>query len=117
MLKRAWLVSVIVFGASVLPNKLIGQIVVEDVTKWTEKECVWLYRQALVECQNQETCSRSPDFSMSTSRGLSSLENILTVRMQQEFYEICYQTCQAKKRISYSTFRNRFCEKVDRGKK
>ena len=51
----------------------IAQIVVEDVAKWTQKECRWLHSQVLAECENQQTCSASPkklDLSMSSQRGI-----------------------------------------------
>ncbi len=113
MLQRLFFAAMFFAGVSV--NGADAQRVVDDVARWTDQQCAWLHRQALAECQTQAVCSSLPekiDFSMSTSRGMTSLEDVLTVQSQKQFYEICNRTCMDKKRPSYAEFRKSFCDRV-----
>jgi hypothetical protein len=80
------------------PVAASAQIVVPDVKRWSEKESSWLYQHVLPECRTQRLCSATPDFSMSTERGLTSLDAILTVRNRQQFDGICLRVCQENTR-------------------
>ena len=96
-----------------------AQIVVEDVAKWSEKECRWLHSQVLAECENQQTCSASReklDLSMSSQRGMYALEPVISARLYHEFYGICFQACRDKTRPSYVEFQRSFCSRVMRRK-
>jgi hypothetical protein len=89
-----------------------AQIVVPDVKRWSEKECSWMYQQVLPECRTQRPCSATPDFSMSTERGLTSLDAILTVRNRQQFDGICLRVCQENTSPRYAQFKTEFCSKI-----
>ena len=89
-----------------------AQIIVPDVKRWSEKECSWLYQQALSECRIQQHCSATPDFSMSTERRLTALAGIWTVRNREQFDGICLRVCQDNTSPSYTQFKLEFCSKI-----
>lgn len=91
-----------------------AQKVVEDVKKFTERECQWLHRNFLDECLNRDNfasskCSTSPDLSMSTNRGMSALEPVLTVRIAGQIHAICQKTCESQRKIGYKEWRSSIC--------
>lgn len=110
------------FLASILIALLISpvansQIVVPDAKKFTETDCRWLHSQFLGECVEAEKCTWRPeerDFSMSTQRGMSSLETVLTVRSAQTINQTCYEVCKAKKKVGYQEWRKLICKPLIR---
>jgi hypothetical protein len=90
-----------------------AQRVVDDAKKFTEKDCRWIYSQFLDECIASPPCTSDPnnrDFSMSTQRGMSSLETVLTVRIAGEINALCERTCKSKSKPVYSTWHAAICK-------
>lgn len=109
--KRLSLLALALFSL-LLPASVSAQIVVPDVERWTDKECRWLHRQVLDACKNLTDCTDTSDMSMSTQRGLYALENVFTVRNQQDFDKICLRVCETKQIPTYSAFNKEFCSTV-----
>lgn len=115
MLKQCLAAAIIVAGTAMVMPGAGAQRVTDDIARWSDRQCAWLHRQALAECQEQAACSSLPekiDFSMSTARGLAALEGVLTAANTKHFYEICERACTQKKRPSYAEFRTSFCDRV-----
>jgi hypothetical protein len=102
----------VLIGQTAAPGAM-AQKVVEDATTFTEENCRWLHRQFLGECIGFQACPRERagmDLSMSTVRGLSSLETVLTVRAAQQIDVACLQACKTRTRMPYKEWRRRICQ-------
>jgi hypothetical protein len=109
---RSALLLLMLIGTMAAPGAM-AQIVVEDATEFTDKDCRWLHRQFLGECSNSQRCPHTRDdinLSMSTVRGLSALETVLTVRAADQMDIACLQACKTKERMPYNEWRKRICE-------
>jgi hypothetical protein len=113
----------VVFICIITPLAASAQIDVPAIKRWSEKECIWLHRQALDECKENgrgfegtKLCSQD-DFSMSTNRGLSAFDSFWTVRNREQFDAICLRVCEENAKPTYSQFRKEFCSKVRRQSK
>lgn len=77
------------------------------------QHCRWIYEQFLDECLGLKKCtpinSTTEEFSMSTVRGMSALETVITVRVHDQIYQACFQTCAVKRKPSYKSFRRMIC--------
>jgi hypothetical protein len=104
--------TIFVLWCVMAPVAASAQIVVPDVKRWSEKECSWLHQQALPECRDQQPCSATPDFSMSTECGLTALGAIWTVRNREQFDGICLRVCQENTSPSFPQFKMEFCSKI-----
>src|SRR5215813_9620168 len=74
----------------ITPLAASAQIVVPDVKRWSEEQCVWLHRHALEACKRtdpQQECSgkMAEETSMAINRGLSALDAFWRVRDREEF--------------------------------
>jgi TPR repeat protein len=90
----------------------LSQKVVYDATKFTERECRWLYSELLNACVESQKCGRGfgeMDLPMSTERGMSSLETVLTVRAMAEINKACERACLGKARPAYDSWRTSIC--------
>lgn len=112
VVRARWVIVVFACTIIALAASAAGQTDLPDVKRWSERECIWLYRQVLPECKDQHPCSETPDFSMSTSRGLEALEPVWTVRNGREFEGICIRVCTENAMPSYSQFKKDFCSTI-----
>jgi hypothetical protein len=97
----------------VIPTASFAQAIVHpDAKRFTQSDCQWLYRQLLDDCIAVSTTCPSnryewgDDFSMSTVRGMHSLETVLTVRVMEAIEYACKKACQTKKKPEYQQRRN-----------
>lgn len=106
-------ISALIFFAQLLSPIAVAQNVVPDVKVFTGRECRWLYSRFLDECMEAQKCTEM-DFSMSTSRGMSSLETVLTVRSANEINYACNQVCVSKRKMDYNQWRKSICKPLIR---
>jgi hypothetical protein len=94
-----------------------AQTVVEDAKRFTEADCRWLHTQFLGECMASAKCSHlreAWDFSMSTQRGLTALETVITVRSMYAISSACERACVTKLKIAYSEWKQLICKPLTR---
>jgi hypothetical protein len=112
MPKRLAVVSVLSLLFTVIA--LGGPIVVDEVETFSDRECQWLHSQFLGECMSSQKCERTygemDDFSMSTYRGMSSLETVITVRAMEQINSACQRVCLTKQRPAYGEWRKLVCD-------
>jgi len=93
-------------------NPAQGQIVVPYAKKFTNAECKWLHSQFLDACMASETCGPYPDqyaYSMSTQRGVNSLEKVLTPSARNRIEAACERSCGLKTVVDYTEWQRSIC--------
>jgi hypothetical protein len=97
---------------SLLASGALAQRVVEDCKTFTEEQCDWLHSQVLKECETARQCPddpRSTELSMSSIRGLNSLETCMTARALNDVWDFCHAACLKKRRVGYPEFQKTIC--------
>ena len=99
-------------GLALFATPAMAQRVVPDAETFSENDCRWLHTQYLGECVASQYCGEGlgDEFSMSTQRGMSALEPVMTVRAHDELNAICHEACETRKRMDYSQFKASICK-------
>lgn len=93
-------------------SSAFAQRVIDDVNRFSSNECKWIYSQYLDECLNAIECPSNVEeieFSMSTQRGMYSMERAISVRAKNEIDQTCLSTCRSKSKPTYKTFESSIC--------